>query len=397
MNKELFTSYKNFYRHQLLDDCIPFWMQSDLLDKEYGGYITCIDREGKQYNMDKSGWFQGRCLWTFSTLCNRYGKKQKWVDAAQLGVDFIEKHIADADGRMYFTLARDGSPLRKRRYMFTESFYVLSMAEYGLMTGDKTYIKKAEDCFENMLRMFRDPASDPYKITPKSYAETRQEVAVAVPMVLVSSAQLLRRCDPEKADYYTAIANEMAARIINIHWKPELGCVLETTGPNGEFIDTPAGRCINPGHSMENSWFLMNQYLHTKDEALLKNALQIFDTASERGWDKEYGGYIYFTDVNGRPPEQLEHDMKLWWVHNEAVIASLMLYCHTGNDKYADLFREFTEYAFQVFSDPENGEWYGYLRRDGKPTEPPCKGSTYKGPFHLPRMLMTVDTLLSRL
>ncbi|MBO7157137.1 MAG: AGE family epimerase/isomerase, partial [Clostridia bacterium] len=187
MNKELFTSYKNFYRHQLLDDCIPFWMQSDLLDKEYGGYITCIDREGKQYNMDKSGWFQGRCLWTFSTLCNRYGKKQEWVDAAQLGVDFIEKHIADTDGRMYFTLARDGSPLRKRRYMFTESFYVLSMAEYGLMTGDKTYIKKAEDCFENMLRMFRDPASDPFKITPKSYAETRQEVAVAVPMVLVSS------------------------------------------------------------------------------------------------------------------------------------------------------------------------------------------------------------------
>ena len=303
MNKELFTSYKNFYRHQLLDDCMPFWMQSDLLDKEYGGYITCIDREGKQYNMDKSGWFQGRCLWTFSTLCNRYGKKQEWVDAAQLGVDFIEKHIADADGRMYFTLARYGSPLRKRRYMFTESFYVLSMAEYGLMTGDKTYIKKAEDCFENMLRMFRDPASDPFKITPKSYAETRQEVAVAVPMVLVSSAQLLRRCDPEKADYYTAIANEMAARIINIHWKPELGCVLETTGPNGEFIDTPAGRCINPGHSMENSWFLMNQYLHTKDENLLKTALQIFETASDWGWDKEYGGYIYFTDVNGRPPE----------------------------------------------------------------------------------------------
>ena len=346
--------------------------------------------------MDKSGWFQGRCLWTFSTLCNRYGKKQEWVDAAQLGVDFIEKHIADTDGRMYFTLARDGSPLRKRRYMFTESFYVLSMAEYGLMTGDKTYIKKAEDCFENMLRMFRDPASDPFKITPKSYAETRQEVAVAVPMVLVSSAQLLRRCDPEKADYYTAIANEMAARIINIHWKPELGCVLETTGPNGEFIDTPAGRCINPGHSMENSWFLMNQYLHTKDEALLKNALQIFDTASERGWDKEYGGYIYFTDVNGRPPEQLEHDMKLWWVHDEALIGALLAYSITGEKKYWDLFEKVHAYSFGHFADKECGEWYGYLHKDGTVSHTQ-KGSMWKGPFHYPRMLMNMEMLFEHL
>ena len=280
--------------------------------------------------------------------------------------------------------------------MFTESFYVLSMAEYGLMTGDKTYIKKAEDCFENMLRMFRDPASDPFKITPKSYAETRQEVAVAVPMVLVSSAQLLRRCDPEKADYYTAIANEMAARIINIHWKPELGCVLETTGPNGEFIDTPAGRCINPGHSMENSWFLMNQYLHTKDENLLKTALQIFETASDWGWDKEYGGYIYFTDVNGRPPEQLEHDMKLWWVHDEALIGALLAYSITGEKKYWDLFEKVHAYSFGHFADKECGEWYGYLHKDGTVSHTQ-KGSMWKGPFHYPRMLMNMEMLFEHL
>ena len=153
---------------------------------------------------------------------------------------------------------------------------------------------------------------------------------------------------------------------------------------------------MNLTQAMEGKEYIV-QRIDTNDEELAKKAEQIFCDAVERGRDETHGGLLYFVDAYHFPPEQYEHDMKLWWVHNEAVIASLMLYCHTGNDKYADLFREFTEYAFQVFSDPENGEWYGYLRRDGKPTEPPCKGSTYKGPFHLPRMLMTVDTLLSRL
>ncbi len=394
--KQLISSYKTFYRDRLLDDCIPFWMQSELLDRTYGGYMTCIDREGKLYSTDKSGWFQGRCLWTFSMLCNRYGKRDEWVEAAKSGADFMEKYIADADGRMFFTLARDGKPLRKRRYMFTESFYVLGMAEYGLMMDDERYVQKACDCFERMLAMFRDPSCDPYKITPKSYASTRAEDAVAVPMVLVSSAQLLRRCvkDPERKRYYTAVADEMADFILRVHWKPELGCVLETTGPNGEFIDTPAGRTINPGHSMENSWFLMNQYLTTKDENLLKTALQIFNCSSDWGWDKEYGGYIYFTDVNGRPPEQLEHDMKLWWVHDEALIGALLAYSITGEESYWKLFEKVHAYAFGHFTDSTYGEWYGYLHKDGTVSHPQ-KGSMWKGPFHYPRMLANMEKLLS--
>ena len=42
-------------------------------------------------------------------------------------------------------------------------------------------------------------------------------------------------------------------------------------------------------------------------------------------------------------------------------------------------------------------EWYGYLRRDGLPTMPPTKGSTFKGPFHLPRCLMQLDQMMTEL
>ena len=271
---------------------------------------------------------------------NRYGKKDSWAENAEIGKAFLEKYCTDTDGRMFFQVTRDGRPLRKRRYMFSESFFAVSMAEYAVAAGDKDALRKAEECFDMMLRLYRTPESDPYKITPKTYASTRADRASAVPMVLVSGAQVLRRCDPSKADYYSAVTREMADDIIKYHYKPERKCVLECVGPNGEFIDTPAGRCINPGHSMENSWFLMNEAVYSGNGELLEKALNILDWSLEIGWDKQFGGFVYFADTNGRPCEQLEWDMKLWWVHNEALIATLLAYGLTGDKKYFDWFEK---------------------------------------------------------
>ena len=123
--------YKIFYHRALLDDVIPFWEKSDLIDKEFGGFISSVDRTGKSFNDDKSVWFQGRCLWTFSKLCNLYGRKPEWEEAAKSGADFIKNHCIDTDGRMFFTVTREGLPLRKRRYFFSESFLVVGFAEYS--------------------------------------------------------------------------------------------------------------------------------------------------------------------------------------------------------------------------------------------------------------------------
>ena len=144
-------------------------------------------------------------------------------------------------------------------------------------------------------------------------------------------------------------------------------------------------------------WFLLEQAKRTGDTALVEKAETIFNRAINAGWDKEYGGLLYFIDCLGRPPEAYEHDMKLWWPHDEILISSLMLFRDTGKEEYLDWFFKTLDYCKAHFSDPAYGEWYGYLRRDGKPTEPPCKGSTFKGPFHLPRMLGKVDGMLGEL
>ena len=395
MEKNKITNLKNFYHQQLMDNVIAFWMKSDLIDEKYGGFITSVDREGKSYNNDKSVWFQGRCLWTFSKLCNVYGVDPKWKKAADSGAEFIKKYCIDkTDGRMFFTVTRDGRPIRKRRYFFSESFLVVGFAEYYGISKNPEDLLLAERYFDLMYSIYKDPSSDPYKITPKENADVRNLHSNANPMVLVSSAQTLRRIDPAKKDYYDGIIANLLKDMIGLHYKADLKCVLENVNPDGSILDNPTGRTINPGHTIENSWFLMNYAVETNDNGLLEKALNMLKWSLNLGWDTEFGGVYYFRDVYNRPCEQLEHDMKLWWVHNECLIATLTALKITGEKIYEEWFEKIHNYTFSHFPDKEFGEWYGYLHRDGTVSHTQ-KGSLWKGPYHLPRCLMLCEQILN--
>lgn len=395
MEQKRITELKEFYHDTLLKDIVPFWTQSDLIDKEYGGFITSVDRVGKSYNDDKSVWFQGRCLWTFSKLCNIYGIQPEWAEAADRGAEFIKKYCIDeTDGRMYFTVTRDGKPLRKRRYFFSESFLVVGFAEYYLLRGDKKDLELAEEYFDLMYRIYKDAGADPFKITPKENSEVRSLHSNANPMVLVSSAQTLRRANPARQAYYDQVIADVINDMIGLHYKEDLKCVLENVCLDGSILDNPVGRTINPGHSIENSWFLINYAQSTGDDELLEKALNILHWHLELGWDEEHGGIYYFRDVYNRPCEQLEHDMKLWWVHNEALIATLLASNLTGDTYYDEWYEKLHDYVFSHFPDKEYGEWYGYLHRDGSVSHEQ-KGSLWKGPYHLPRALMLCEQILA--
>ena len=113
-----------------------------------------------------------------------------------------------------------------------------------------------------------------------------------------------------------------------------------------------------------------------------------------RGWDQEFGGFLYFTDVHGKPVQEYWHDMKFWWPHNEAEIATLLAFHLTGDAKYAERHRQVRAYGLRTFHDPEFGEWFGYVHRDGRISSP-LKGNLWKSPFHLPRMQLYCWNLLN--
>jgi len=368
------------YRDTLLNDVVPFWTRH-AIDREYGGYTMCLDRDGTLIDTDKGVWQQGRAAWLFGELYNNVEPRDEWLELARHGIDFIDRHCFDpTDGRMWFHVTRDGKPIRKRRYAFSECFAAIAYGELAQATGDQQYADKARRTF----RRFIDHNLNPRGVEPK-YTRTRPLRSIGFPMITINTAQELRgSIGLEDADSWIDRAIEM---IRHYHVKEDIQCVMETVGENVELLDHFDGRTLNPGHAIEGAWFIMAEGRYRGDRELVELGCKMLDWMWRRGWDAEHGGMLYFVDVKGLPVQEYWHDMKFWWPQNETIIATLLAWSLTGIAKYADWHAQAHAWAFRHFSDPEHGEWYGYLHRDGS-VSVSLKGNLWKGPFHLPRMLL---------
>ena len=386
MSIETYAKYwAENYKEDLTHNIMPFWLKNGL-DKEHGGIYTCVARNGQLIDTTKSVWFQGRFAFICSYAYNNIEKNPEWLDAAKLTLDFIEKHCFDTDGRMYFEVAADGTPLRKRRYVFSESFAAIAMSEYALATGNKEYAQKALDLFKRMRHFLNTPG-----ILEPKYLPTVQAQGHSITMIMVNVASSIKKVisDPE----LDAQIEESIYALKNYFMHSEFKALLEMVGPKGEFIDTMNGRTINPGHCIETSWFLFDVARNmNNNKELIDMALTILDWSWEWGWDKQYGGIINFKDCKNLPPQDYSQDMKFWWPQTEAIIATLYAYLATGNEKYLDMHKQISDWTYTHFPDKECGEWFGYLHRDGTPAQM-AKGNLFKGPFHIPRMMIKGYTL----
>jgi N-acylglucosamine 2-epimerase len=390
MNTDLIENYIQIYRDGLLNDVIPFWLKNGL-DREQGGVFSALDRDGSVVDTDKAVWIQGRFAWMLSTLYNEVEQRPKWIEAAGSGIEFLRKHCYDTDGRLFFQVTREGKPLRKRRYLFSEAFAVVANAAYAKATGDVEARDEALSLFKNMLHLIRTPGL----LEPKVNPETRPMKGLAVPMITIVTAQVLRNTvnDPICNEAIDSAINEIERDFMS----EEFEAVLETVGPNGEFIDHFDGRTINPGHAMEAGWFILQESRNRGGDARLQAlALRIIDWSWKWGWDQEYGGVTYFKDVRHLPVQEYWHDMKFWWPQNETIIATLMAYVVTGNEEYAQWHQLVHDWAYKHYPDPQFGEWFGYLHRDGRIASH-AKGTMWKGPFHLPRMQLVCWQLLEEM
>lgn len=389
MNKSFFTEYKKEIDRILMDDFVSFWEEKSV-DKEYGGYLCGFDRDGELFFEDKSVWQQGRSLWMFSKLYNEFGKKQVWLDAAKSGYDFINRYCFHEDGHMYFRVTRDGKPLVLRRYYFSEAFAVMGYAEYYKATGIAEVKERAINLYQKMITYYTTPGYFPPKVNP----ETRQNKGHSIVMIMMNVSQTMREIDDNPI--YEKMIQQSIHTIVTQFIKPEKKALLETVANDGSFVDTPDGRFINPGHSMETAWFLMKEAVRNKDAELMQTAIRVTEWSLERGWDNEMGGIFYFMDLENKPVLSLEWDMKLFWVHCEAMIALTYAYWYTKEEKYMDWFQKIFAYVKEKFADPGHPEWFGHLHRDGTPIAM-IKGSDWKGPFHNVRAYMQLSQLFDKL
>ncbi|PMB53900.1 N-acylglucosamine 2-epimerase [Fischerella thermalis CCMEE 5201] len=367
------------YKNTLLGNVLPFW-EKHSLDWEYGGYFTCLDREGKVYDPDKFIWLQNRQIWTFSMLCNQLEKRENWLNIARNGANFLAQHGRDADGNWYFAITRAGEPLVQPYNIFSDCFAAMAFSQYALASGEDWAKDVAMQAYNNVLRRKDNPKG---KYT-KTYPGTRPMKSLAVPMILANLT-----LEMEWLLSSEILENVLAATVQEVmtdFLDQEKGLMYESVAPDGSHIDCFEGRLINPGHGIEAMWFIMDIARRQNDTKTINQAVDVVLNILNFAWDDEYGGLYYFMDADGHPPQQLEWDQKLWWVHLESLVALVMGYRLTGREACWQWYQKVHDYAWSHFADPEFGEWFGYLNRRGEVLLN-LKGGKWKGCFHVPRAM----------
>ena len=385
-----FKKLANRYKTELLDSVLPFWLNKSI-DKEYGGYFSCLDRDGSVYDTDKFIWLQGREVWLFSMLCNKLGKKQEWLDAAIQGAEFLKKYGHNGDYDFYFSLTREGKPLVEPYNIFSNTFACMAFAQLAKATGSEEYAEISRRIFKRILERRGNPKGKWSKAVPG----TRPMKDFALPMIICNMALEVEDIinDPQQLE---KTIDECLHEVLDVFYQPDLGCMLENVSSlDNSRLDCFEGREINPGHNLEALWFMMNLGIRRNDKALVNKCVEISLSVIERGWDKEYGGIFYFLDSKGAPQQKLEWDQKLWWVHIESAIAMIKGYQLTGNKKCLEWFEKLDEYMWSRFKDPLHPEWFGYLNRRGDMLLP-LKGGKWKGCFHVPRGLFEIWQILEK-
>ena len=425
-----FKELAQLYKSELLDRVVPFWLNKSQ-DTEFGGYFTCLDRDGSVYDTDKFIWLQGREVWMFSKLYNTVEPRQEWLDAAIQGAEFLKKYGHDGNLNWYFALDREGHPLVEPYNIFSYTFAVIAFGQLSIALKSAGQEERAEEyasiakrTFDIVLSKTDNPKGRWSKASPGARAMKTFDLPMILCNVALEIEPILTAQAPPSSPGGDTIAlpsvnngieapsgavggaagssfidrfiDDCLHEVMDVFYRPELGLIVEALGKDGNLVDCFDGRKLNPGHAIEAMWFVMDLGKRLNRPELIKQAVDICLQEVEYGWDKEYDGVFYFMDRLGKPRHELEFDQKLWWVHIETLISLIKGYQLTGDERCLRWFERVHDYTWSHFRDPEYPEWYGYLNRQGEVLLP-LKGGKWKGCFHVPRGLLNVWKILEEL
>jgi N-acylglucosamine 2-epimerase len=369
------------YENELLESVVPFW-EKNCIDRKYGGYFTFLDRDGSVYDTEKFMWMQWRIVYMFATLYMTEYRKDKWLDIAHQGYDFLVKHGKSENGSYYFALNRKGRPSVAPYNIFSDCFAAMGAAAMYKATGENKYRVEAD----SVMRTYISRMSNPKGRWGKSLPGKQKSLSLANYMILANLGSVMK--ENLGTEDYDADTMRAVDTVMEKFWNEKYQVTFENVNPDGIFdLDSCEGRLINPGHGLESMWFVL-QYAESHGNAeLIEKACNAVSGLYKFGLDPKFGGIYYFMDVVGKPHMELHWNMKLWWPHNEAVIAALYAYRLTRKKEFLDMFEDVDKWSWKHFRDRKYGEWYAYLDRSGQPTHY-HKGGKWKTFFHVPRSLL---------
>ena len=287
MDKQAFAAMAARYRSELYGSVLPFWLDNSQ-DTEYGGYFTCLERDGSVFDTDKFVWLQGREVWMFAMLYNRVEKNPAWLSCALQGGEFLAKHGHDGNFDFYFSLTREGKPLVQPYNIFSNTFACMAFAQLAVATGEDRWADYARKTFDRILAR----RSNPKGVWSKGVPGTRPMKDFALPMIICNMALEIEPIIDDKSLLEKTI-DEAIHEVFDVFYQPGIGVMVENLAPDGSLLDCFEGRKVNPGHDLEALWFMMNLGVRQNRPELVEKSMKIALDVIAYGWDREYGGSFY--------------------------------------------------------------------------------------------------------
>jgi N-acylglucosamine 2-epimerase len=326
--------------------------------------------------------------------------REVMISMATRAADFMIQHGIRNDGQVFFSLNREGQPYHFERKIFSACFLCVGCGTLSSLINSASFRTTCITLLHSIIALAHNQAP----LGRPALAGAPSTSPMNVPMILLNVIDELRIAGiiedlSEDGMVSYAAEEQWCVNEILKHVVVDRKIILETVMTDGSVISgSYDGRHMNPGHAIEAGWFLLRYAKRTCNEALKQTATEMIDWSFDIGWDKEFGGLFYFLDSEGKSPPYLEWNMKLWWPHCETMVAFAMLMEEDPDNKSRwENFERVALYTLQHFSDADGGgEWFGYLDRAGVPTHR-FKGGPYKGCFHVPRALLFVFEIVSKL
>jgi N-acylglucosamine 2-epimerase len=317
-----------FYHAEIFNRFIPN-MDKYVIDHQLGGFMTSIDiTNGKQANSNKTAWFEGRGMWTYSFLYNNLEKNPKYLEVARKSKDFILKHLPKDDKFFTSSYSNDGKPLSGPGDIYSSLFVAEGLAEFAKASGDKQYFTIAKKIILSCLARYDSPDYDYYVayLNPGATKIPGPRVLGHWMVFLRAATQILENgpdADMEK------LADRCLDACLNHHLNPQYQLFNEVLNHDFSRPDNSYKDFSYTGHGIEMCWMLHFEAARRKDKKLFDRITEIFKRHVSVAHDDVYGGYFRALDHVDNNIWKVD---KVLWLQEEVLIGSMFIAEHTGEN-----------------------------------------------------------------
>jgi N-acylglucosamine 2-epimerase len=379
------------YHSDLFEHFLPN-MDKYVIDHEWGGFMCTVDiLTGKQLSSNKTAWYEGRGLWTYSFLYNNLGKNPKHLEVARKSKDFILKHRPNGAAFWVSSYDRRGKPLAGPGDIYASLFIAEGLAEYSKAAGEPEYLDEAKKIINSCLARY-DSADYSYHVSYLS----KSSPLVPAPRVLGhwmiflrSVTQILEMGADKDMEN---IADRCVEAILKHHLHPEYNLFNELLNhdlkrPENEYKDF-----AYMGHGIETLWMLMFEAARRKDSSLFKRTSELFRRHVEVAHDAVYGGYFRSLDHVDNNVWKVD---KVLWLQEEILIGTLFIAEHTGDGWAQKCFQDTLEYVHSKFDMSGYKFWASAGDRVLK-EKAMNRAEHYHHPRHLMLNLLSLKRIMAR-